>query len=404
MNLIFFFFMEKNVYSVSELTHTIKHLLETSLPTIWLEGEVSNYKRHYSQHLYFSLKDESSQISAVMWRSRARKLPFQPEDGMRIRVLGNVKVYAPAGRYQFDVLEAEPAGVGSLQVAFEQLKKKLHERGWFDEAIKKSLPLFPRRIALVTSPTGAAIRDMLNVLKRRAPYVDIIVLPVAVQGDNAAGEIAAAIERCNRHRLADVIIAGRGGGSLEDLWAFNEEAVARAIHESVIPVVSAVGHEIDYTIADLVADLRAPTPSAAAELVVMDKDELAKRLEEYRARLKLAMETMISRQRQNLNRLENSYILRRWNDRLFQAHQYVDGLQTRMEAAMELKLQAALSRLEKTEATLKATHPKTLMARGYSLTSSRGKIISSVTLLNKGDTITTEFVDGSVESTVERIN
>ncbi len=396
--------MEKNVYSVSELTHTIKHLLETSLPTLWLEGEVSNFKRHYSQHLYFSLKDESSQVSAVMWRSRALKLPFQLEDGMRIRVLGNVKVYAPSGRYQFDVLEAEPVGAGSLQVAFEQLKKKIYERGWFDEARKKSLPLFPRRIALITSPTGAAIRDMLQVLKRRAPYVDVVVLPVAVQGEKASGEIAAAIERCNRHSLADVIIVGRGGGSLEDLWAFNEEEVVRAIHNSAIPVVSAVGHEIDYTLADLVADLRAPTPSAAAELVVMDKEELNTRLDEYRARLKQALEAMLSQQRQNLNRLENSYILRRWDDRLFQAHQYIDGLQTRLDAAMAVKIHQAQSRLEKTEATLKSTHPKTLMARGYSLTSINGKIVSSVAVLNKGDTIKTEFLDGNIESTVERIN
>ena len=396
--------MEKNVYSVSELTHTIKHLLETSLPTLWLEGEVSNFKRHYSQHLYFSLKDESSQVSAVMWRSRAQKLPFQLEDGMRIRVLGNVKVYAPSGRYQFDVLEVEPVGAGSLQVAFEQLKKKIYERGWFDEARKKSLPLFPRRIALITSPTGAAIRDMLQVLKRRAPYVDVVVLPVAVQGEKASGEIAAAIERCNRHSLADVIIVGRGGGSLEDLWAFNEEEVVRAIHNSAIPVVSAVGHEIDYTLADLVADLRAPTPSAAAELVVMDKEELNTRLDEYRARLKQALEAMLSQQRQNLNRLENSYILRRWDDRLFQAHQYIDGLQTRLDAAMAVKIHQAQSRLEKTEATLKSTHPKTLMARGYSLTSINGKIVSSVAFLNKGDTIKTEFLDGSIESTVERIN
>ncbi len=396
--------MEKNVYSVSELTHTIKHLLETSLPTLWLEGEVSNFKRHYSQHLYFSLKDESSQVSAVMWRSRAQKLPFQLEDGMRIRVLGNVKVYAPSGRYQFDVLEVEPVGAGSLQVAFEQLKKKIYERGWFDEARKKSLPLFPRRIALITSPTGAAIRDMLQVLKRRAPYVDVVVLPVAVQGEKASGEIAAAIERCNRHSLADVIIVGRGGGSLEDLWAFNEEEVVRAIHNSAIPVVSAVGHEIDYTLADLVADLRAPTPSAAAELVVMDKEELNTRLDEYRARLKQALEAMLSQQRQNLNRLENSYILRRWDDRLFQAHQYIDGLQTRLDAAMAVKIHQAQSRLEKTEATLKSTHPKTLMARGYSLTSINGKIVSSVAVLNKGDTIKTEFLDGNIESTVERIN
>ncbi len=396
--------MEKNVYSVSELTHTIKNLLETSLPTLWLEGEVSNFKRHYSQHLYFSLKDESSQLSAVMWRSRAQKLPFQLEDGMRIRVLGNVKVYAPAGRYQFDVLEAEPVGVGSLQVAFEQLKKKLYEKGWFDEAIKKALPAYPRRIALITSPTGAAIRDMLNVLKRRAPYVDIVVLPVAVQGDKAASEIAGAIDRCNRHQLADVIITGRGGGSLEDLWAFNEEEVARAIHDSDIPVISAVGHEIDYTIADLVADLRAPTPSAAAELVVMDKEELNKRLDEYTARLTLAAETFVTRLRQRLNQLENSYILRRWQDRLFQTHQYMDGLQTRIDAAMEAKVHAAQSQLEKLEATLTATHPKTLMARGYSLTSLNGKIVSSVRELQKGDTIKTEFCDGSIESTVERIH
>ncbi|HHM02973.1 MAG TPA: exodeoxyribonuclease VII large subunit [Caldithrix abyssi] len=394
--------MEKNIYSVSELTHTIKNLLETSLPTLWLEGEVSNYKRHYSQHLYFSLKDESAQLSAVMWRSRAQKLPFQLEDGMRIRVLGNVKVYPPAGRYQFDVLEAEPVGTGSLQIAFEQLKRKLYALGWFDEAHKKALPDFPRRIVLITSPTGAAIRDMLNVLKRRAPYVDVVILPVAVQGERAPGEIARAINLCNRHKLGDVIIVGRGGGSLEDLWAFNEEKVAEAIFHSHIPVVSAVGHEIDYTIADLVADMRAPTPSAAAELAVVDKDALIGKLGDYETRLRQAVDNGLAVRRRQIEHLEKSHALRRWDDQLFQHHQYLDGIQSRLENAISVKMQETRTRLEKLELSLRATHPKTLMARGYSLTLKNGKIISSVSNLSEGDIITTELSDGSVESTVTR--
>ncbi|RMH64146.1 MAG: exodeoxyribonuclease VII large subunit [Calditrichaeota bacterium] len=395
--------MEKKIYSVTELTRTIKNLLETHLPSLWLEGEVSNYKRHYSQHLYFTLKDANAQIAAVMWRSRAVRLPFEPEDGMHLRVLGNVRVYEQGGRYQIDILQAEPAGVGSLQIAFEQLKARLHAEGLFDDSHKKPLPLFPKRIALVTSPTGAAIRDMLNILSRRAPYVDIFILPVAVQGENAAASIADAIEMCNRHRCADVIITGRGGGSLEDLWAFNEERVARAVFKSRIPVISAVGHETDFTITDFVADLRAPTPSAAAELVVTDKEEWLARLSGQAGRLMQAMRHLLQYKNDQLNRLSESHVMQRWQDRLNQNRQRLDLTHTRLSGAMNQRLLRENNRLQLLERTLRATHPDTLIKRGYSLTLKNGRVVTTVHALKEGDTVETRLADGRFTAQVATI-
>lgn len=395
--------MEKKIYSVTELTRTIKNLLETHLPSLWLEGEVSNYKRHYSQHLYFTLKDANAQIAAVMWRSRAVRLPFEPEDGMHLRVLGNVRVYEQGGRYQIDILQAEPAGVGSLQIAFEQLKARLHAEGLFDDSHKKPLPLFPKRIALVTSPTGAAIRDMLNILSRRAPYVDIFILPVAVQGENAAASIADAIEMCNRHRCADVIITGRGGGSLEDLWAFNEERVARAVFNSRIPVISAVGHETDFTITDFVADLRAPTPSAAAELVVTDKEEWLARLSGQAGRLMQAMRHLLQYKNDQLNRLSESHVMQRWQDRLNQNRQRLDLTHTRLSGAMNQRLLRENNRLQLLERTLRATHPDTLIKRGYSLTLKNGRVVTTVHALKEGDTVETRLADGRFTAQVATI-
>jgi len=395
--------MEKKIYSVTELTRTIKNLLETHLPSLWLEGEVSNYKRHYSQHLYFTLKDANAQIAAVMWRSRAVRLPFEPEDGMHLRVLGNVRVYEQGGRYQIDILQAEPAGVGSLQIAFEQLKARLHAEGLFDDRHKKPLPLFPKRIALVTSPTGAAIRDMLNILSRRAPYVDIFILPVAVQGENAAASIADAIEMCNRHRCADVIITGRGGGSLEDLWAFNEERVARAVFNSRIPVISAVGHETDFTITDFVADLRAPTPSAAAELVVTDKEEWLARLSGQAGRLMQAMRHLLQYKNDQLNRLSESHVMQRWQDRLNQNRQRLDLTHTRLSGAMNQRLLRENNRLQLLERTLRATHPDTLIKRGYSLTLKNGRVVTTVHALKEGDTVETRLADGRFTAQVATI-
>ncbi len=265
---------ESTVLTISQLTRLIKGTLEDSFGAITVIGEISNFTRHSSGHWYFTLKDSGAQLSAVMFRGNAMSTFFRPQNGMEVVCRGRITVYEPRGNYQIVVSDMQPRGEGALQVAFEKLKRKLHEAGLFDEARKRALPPYPDVIALVTSPTGAAIRDMISVLHRRNPAVQLLIVPVQVQGAGAAEQIAGGIDLCNEHGGADLIITGRGGGSIEDLWAFNEEVVARAIARSEIPVVSAVGHEVDVTISDYVADLRAATPSVAAELVVRTREEM----------------------------------------------------------------------------------------------------------------------------------
>ncbi len=253
--------MDRHIYTVSSLTHEIKMLLETSFPRLWVEGEISNYKAHSSGHIYFTLKDENAQIRCAMWRFKAGELLFRLEDGLKVIVEADIQVYEKSGNYQLIVQQLQPAGIGALQLAFEQLKQRLRAEGLFDEAHKKPLPTFPERVGVITSPTGAAIRDIISVVHRRFPAVQLILYPVRVQGEGAAEEIVHAIKDFNEFKEVDVLIVGRGGGSLEDLWAFNEEKVARAIYASRIPVVSAVGHEVDFSISDFVADRRAATPT-----------------------------------------------------------------------------------------------------------------------------------------------
>lgn len=291
------------IYTVSELTRQIKDALEGLFPNIWVEGEISNLRIPSSGHYYFTLKDSQSQIRGVMFRSQQRILPFVPEDGMSVICRGRVNVYEPRGEYQLLIEAMEPKGKGALQLAFEQLKKKLQAEGLFDDDRKRPIPTLPVRIAIITSPTGAALRDILKILNRRFPNLEILIVPVKVQGDEAPGEIARALNIVNMQHAADVIIVARGGGSLEDLWAFNTELVARSIFTSAIPVISAVGHEIDFTIADFVADLRAPTPSAAAELVVRDKQELLRMLSHYSIRLKNALRNCLEQNRNNIGYL-----------------------------------------------------------------------------------------------------
>ena len=273
------------VFTVSELNRQVKAILESSFPVVWVCGEISNFTWHSSGHMYFSIKDRSAQLRCVMWREYAQHLPFTPREGLMIQVRGKISLYEKSGQYQLQVYQMEQQGVGDLRLAFERLAAKLRDEGLFEERYKKPLPRFPERIAVVTSPTGAAIRDIEGVIWRRFPAVRILLVPVPVQGEGAAREIAEAIERVNREKAADILIVGRGGGSPEDLWAFNEEIVARAIFASRIPVVSAVGHEIDMTISDLVADLRAPTPSAAGELVVPDRCEVTILLQTLQSRM-----------------------------------------------------------------------------------------------------------------------
>jgi len=291
------------IYTVSQLTGEIKTLLEKNFENIWVEGEISNFRHPTSGHLYFTLKDESCQLRAVMFRMQNRLLKFDPEDGLQIVCYGRLTVYDPRGEYQIVVDYMEPKGLGALQLAFEQLKEKLAREGLFDSARKRPLPTLPQKIGIVTSPTGAAIRDILQIIDRRFANVHILLYPVRVQGTGAAQEIAQAIEELGRWPALEVMIVGRGGGSLEDLWAFNEEEVARAIHRSPVPVISAVGHEIDFTIADFVADLRAPTPSAAAELVVRNKVELVQNLENRVWRLNQVVRTTLESWQERLESL-----------------------------------------------------------------------------------------------------
>ncbi|HGE73040.1 TPA: exodeoxyribonuclease VII large subunit [Candidatus Poribacteria bacterium] len=296
-------FEEKHIYKVSELTRTIKTVLEGSfLSDIWVEGEVSGLSRPFSGHIYFRLKDEDSQIDCVIYRSVAESLRFLPENGISIILKGEINVYEPRGTYQIVVHRIEPLGIGALQLAFEQLKQRLYEEGLFDTEHKKPIPFLPKKIGVITSATGAAIRDILTIIKRRFYNVHILIHPVSVQGEGSAEEIAQAIDNMNKIGDIDVLIVGRGGGSIEDLWSFNEEIVARSIYASKIPVISAVGHEIDWTISDFVADLRAPTPSAAAEMVVPNKADLVRTLETMKSRLYFNIDNRIG---QEQSRLEN---------------------------------------------------------------------------------------------------
>ena len=288
------------IYTVSALTEEIKDILEEHFDFVWVEGEISNFRSPSSGHYYMVLKDEKAQIRAVMFRPQTRHLKFTPEDGMKVIVQGRIGVYQPRGEYQIILDYLEPLGIGALALAFEQLKQKLAAQGLFNEEIKRPLPLLPQRVAVITSPTGAAIQDFLKIIHRRFANIEITVVPVKVQGDEATAEMVEALDTVNRELNVDVIVLTRGGGSLEDLWAFNQEELALAIRASRIPVVSAVGHEIDITISDLAADLRAPTPSAAAELIVMEKESLVERFKEMRDRLELYMNTTLSSLNQQL--------------------------------------------------------------------------------------------------------
>jgi len=350
------------IFTVSELTRFIRSTLENSFPEVWVDGEISNLRTHSSGHTYFTLKDEKSQIRSVIFRHQKGVMRFRPEDGQRVIVRGRVTVYEPRGEYQILVDYLEPKGVGALQVAFEQLKRKLADEGLFDESRKKPLPLLPQRIGVVTSPTGAAIRDILRVITRRFANVEILLNPVRVQGEGAAEEIAHAVDVMNRYTDVDVLIVGRGGGSLEDLWAFNEEAVARAIARSRIPVISAVGHEIDFTIADLVADVRAPTPSAAAEMVVKDKEELEQGVASSRQRIVVSLRALMDAHRRHLGSLTGRRVLTDPLLPIAELQQRVDETRQRAERAMATKKRQESERLAHTSHKLALLSPRDRVA------------------------------------------
>ncbi|MBD3223549.1 MAG: exodeoxyribonuclease VII large subunit [Caldithrix sp.] len=392
---------EDHIYSISELTQAIKLLLEESLPMLWIEGEVSNFKPHYSGHYYFTLKDDNAQISAVMWRSRAENVNFEIEDGMQVQAYGRIRVYEKYGRYQIDVQQLQKAGIGRLQAEFERLKQKLDREGLFESQHKQALPNHPQRIGIITSSTGAALRDILNVLKRRAPHVEVIVRSTQVQGTKAAEDIALAIDEFNQFGQVDLLIVGRGGGSLEDLWAFNEEVVARAIYHSKLPVVSAVGHEIDFTIADFVSDLRAPTPSAAAELITPDYREVAVMINTHYKRMKQLMENKMQIMRDKVVALQRSYGLRRPGDVLKQHAYQLDELTDKLKQRYRLIINTHRQYINQLDVRLKSLSPKSVLNRGYTLTYVDGKIMDTIKKAPDKGQLKTEFKDGALISDIK---
>ncbi len=382
---------------VSELNGYIKNIIDGDemLANVYIKGEISNFKRHYSGHLYFTLKDETSLIKCVMFKSYTNYLNFEPKDGMSVVILGSVSVFERDGVYQVYAKGMEPEGVGALYKAYEKLKAKLSEEGLFDEAHKKPIPILPRAIGVVTSKTGAVIRDIINVTTRRLPNVNIILYPAAVQGEGAAQTIVNGIKYFNKAKNVDTIIIGRGGGSLEDLWPFNEEITARAIYESEIPIISAVGHETDFTIADFVADLRAPTPSAAGELAVPDVLEVRWKLENINKRLANSLRKKVENMRIKYDNLKNSRALKNPYDALRQKMIVCDNLYKNIENNFSLKVKDRHIKLVGFIGRLENLSPLKTMLRGYSIVENLdGKVIKSVNDLSKNDEISIRLNDG----------
>jgi len=437
------------IWSVSQLTRRIKSLLEGQIGAVWVSGEISNWKLAASGHAYFTLKDADSQIDAVMFKGKLDRLRFNPEAGLDVLAHGSLSVYERRGNYQIVIDDMQPRGMGALQLAFERLKKKLAEEGLFDEAHKKPLPLLPKRIGIVTSPTGAAIRDILNVLNRRFANVHVLLHPARVQGVEAAPEIAAAIRALDAWGV-DVMIVGRGGGSLEDLWPFNEEVVVRAIFEAKTPIISAVGHEIDFSLSDFAADLRAPTPSAAAELVVREQQAMVDTVKAYRRRLAEALGRKAERLRHRLESARGSYVFRRPEDLFRQQRQALDEVNMRLEDALRDRLhdyrvrwehasralryvspakrveraherlaalrarliregaqvpQAPRARLEGAAGKLHALSPLAILGRGYGITWKEPEhaLVRDAATLSPGDTVRLRFEKGGAMAKITNV-
>ena len=444
------------VLTVTDLTHRIKDLLEDKFPGVWVEGEVSNFRSPSSGHVYFTLKDANAQLAVVLFRGVAAKIGFKLKDGLQVVASGDISVYEKSGQYQLVARRLLPKGLGALQLAFEELKQRLAKEGLFDAARKKPIPALPQRIGLVSSPSGAAIRDFLNIIGRRFPNVHIVIHPVRVQGDGAAQEIADAIDEFNtlnaaRRLLLDVLIVTRGGGSFEDLWAFNEEIVARALARSKIPTISAVGHEIDFTISDFVADLRAPTPSAAAELVVKAKDEFVRQIGQYQSRLQKDLRLRLADARQLFSNLAASYVFRRPTEIIRQYQQQVDDYGHRLTHATGASFRARHAQLDtarekfkllspqaflvnwrqrldsnkqrfqaswthrqqmiryhlaQVDAKLELLSPNATLRRGYSITliPESGRIVRTVSHVTTGTKISTKVLDGTFTSVVSSMS
>lgn len=398
------FDQKRPVLTVSQLTSMVKGILEENFAIVWVEGEVSNLRAPSSGHIYFTLKDGNSQIKVVMFRGRGSFLKFRLEDGLHILLRGSITVYETRGEYQILADYIEPVGAGALQLAFEQLKEKLSKEGLFDKARKRPIPAVPKKIGIITSPTGAAIRDMLHILDRRFANLHILIYPVRVQGAEAPPEIVQAIRDMNSIPDLDAIIVGRGGGSIEDLWAFNDEEVARAIYNSGVPVISAVGHETDFTIADFVADLRAPTPSAAAELVVQNKADLEERLETLYRRVCHISKGRLTLLSSHLRSLEGR--LRSPIDRVWQLSQRLDDMAIRLNISIKQKLEFSKKKFEREMSLLNSLSPLAIMQRGYSITTSlsTGMVVREIEAVKVRDRIDVRVADGEMECSIEKIS
>ena len=392
--------------SVGMLNEYVKGMLDTNevLSDVWVRGEISNFTNHYKTgHFYFSLKDEKGAIGAVMFRSYASRLPFVPQNGMKVILHGRVSLYVAGGQYQINADAMQPDGIGGLYLAYEQLKAKLQAEGLFDEARKKPLPRIPTRIGIITSPTGAAIHDMIHVLGRRFPLAEILLYPALVQGTGAPASLIAGMNFFNEQNNVDLIIIGRGGGSVEDLWAFNDEALARTVAASRLPVISAVGHESDFTICDFVADRRAPTPSAAAELVVPESGELSRAVRGYTERMELSVRGRISRERERVQRLAASRVLTSPERYVDDCRMRVGDLSLRLDRAVEARLGNARGEFLRLTGQLEALNPLSILTRGYAVAKRGETPVRSVSELNVGDSLRLTLADGEAGVTVTEI-
>lgn len=398
--------MEEKIYSVSEISREVKRVIEQFLPAVWVEGEISNYSVSRIGHVYFSLKDEKALIHCVLWRNIAATIPFHLSSGMRVIVYGEIITYPAQSQYQINVRSVRAAGLGSLFMAFEALKQKLDKEGLFAAERKKPIPHFPKRVGVVTSITGAAIRDIIEISGRRNPAVEILVFPALVQGEQAADTIIAGIQVFNRLRNVDLIIIGRGGGSIEDLWAFNEEKVVRAVAASELPIISAVGHEVDFTLSDFAADFRAPTPSAAAELAVPDRAAIEQKIRQFRERFSHIIRNLLNQKMQYLDHLV-ARIVQYNPEKIVRDYQRsLLEIQRQINVAVLHRIHQTQLRLENYRSTLRALNPKEILKRGYAIvyTDTGKKVIRSVSEVAPGKTISVEISDGDFHAEVTSVD
>ena len=396
--------IEPKIFTVGQINRYIRNLLENDfiLSSLLVKGEISNFKAHSSGHLYFTLKDASGALSCVMFRQDAAGLPFEPENGMQVVVYGHISLYEKMGQYQLYAEFMEPLGIGALQVAFEQLKEKLAEEGLFDGDFKREIPKNPSCIAVITSPTGAAVRDILQIVKRRDPNVKVAIFPTLVQGEQAVADIVRSLKLVNEWGKADVIILGRGGGSMEDLWCFNDENVARAVFASEIPVISAVGHETDFTITDFVADMRAPTPSAAAELATTPLAERREAFHRLELRLERDVSALLTSCRRRLDLLKSRPVMERPLERIYRTMMDVEETQQRLDKEMTNHLMQRAERWQYLTNRLEAASPLAVMSRGYVMAvTSSGKLLTSVKQAEVGDRVTLHLQDGKMETNIQ---